>query len=38
MEAFAKQEQRDELTDDFSPLTMKLYDESELRQRQKEQL
>lgn len=39
MEAFAKQgEQKDELIDDFSPLTMKLYDESELRQRQKEQL
>jgi len=29
---------KEELKDDFSSLTMQLYDESELRQRQKEQM
>ena len=38
MEAAIKKEEVSSLKDDFSNLTMQLYDESELRQRQKEQM
>jgi hypothetical protein len=38
MEAAISKEDLSSLKDDFSSLTMQLYDESELRQRQKEQM